>query len=348
MKSKLNFIEKRELHFEVKDKQKFVNKVPKNALVELSNSCNHECVFCYNPEMKRKTSSLNIEKFVGFVKQSAKEGLEEIGLYATGEPFMTKNLDSFIRIAKENGIRRVYITSNGALASIDKVIKCIDAGLDSIKFSINAGTRESYKIIHGFDDFEKVISNLKKIYEFKTNNKIKLQLLCSFVITDLTCDETTAFEQNYNYLFDEKIVFFKAGNQGGRTYEKNKSITRKVKQNNLRKFEYKPCEMLWNRLHLNNEGNLTACCVDYENDLVYTKLNSEKKILEHFNSKKIIELREKHLNNDLDGTICKNCIYNTTVRFNKLMGGETENRDTKNSKTIKNLQNRLKYIKNTN
>lgn len=348
MKSKLNFIEKRELHFEFEDKQKFVNKVPKNALVELSNSCNHECVFCYNPEMKRKTSSLNIEKFVGFVKQSAKEGLEEIGLYATGEPFMTKNLDSFIRIAKENGIRRVYITSNGALASIDKVIKCIDAGLDSIKFSINAGTRESYKIIHGFDDFEKVISNLKKIYEFKTNNKIKLQLLCSFVITDLTCHETTAFEQNYNYLFDEKIVFFKAGNQGGRTYEKNKSITRKVKQNNLRKFEYKPCEMLWNRLHLNNEGNLTACCVDYENDLVYTKLNSEKKILEHFNSKKIIELREKHLNNDLDGTICKNCIYNTMVRFNKLMGGETENRDTNNSKTIKNLQNRLRYIKNTN
>ena len=38
-------------------------------------------------------------------------------------------------------------------------------------------------------------------------------------------------------------------------------------------FEYKPCEMLWNRLHLTADGYLTACCVDYENDLVYKKFD---------------------------------------------------------------------------
>ena len=37
--------------------------------------------------------------------------------------------------------------------------------------------------------------------------------------------------------------------------------------------------MLWNRLHLNNKGYLTACCVDYEDDLVYTKFESNKKVL---------------------------------------------------------------------
>ena len=29
------------------------------------------------------------------------EGLEEVGLYSTGEPFMTKNLDQFIKISKD-------------------------------------------------------------------------------------------------------------------------------------------------------------------------------------------------------------------------------------------------------
>lgn len=346
MGPKLSFFEKRDLRFELKNKKKFVTKIPKNALVELSNACNHECVFCYNPEMKRKTSSLDIKKFNAFVKESAKEGLEEIGLYSTGEPFMTKNLDYFIRNAKEYGVKRVYITSNGALANLEKVIKCIESGLDSIKFSINAGTKESYKIIHGFDDFEKVISNVKKIYNYKTEKKIKLQLLCSFVITDLTISEKDTFKKNYEYLFDEKIAFFKAGNQGGRTHKKNQSITRKIKQNrNTKKFEYKPCEMLWNRLHLNNQGNLTACCVDYENDLVYSKVNSDKKILELFNSKKIVELREKHLNNNLDGTICKNCIYNTSDSFDKLWNVETEKFEKKDSRKIKDLRNRLEYIK---
>ena len=39
-------------------------------------------------------------------------------------------------------------------------------------------------------------------------------------------------------------------------------------KSNLDTDNYKPCEMLWNKLHLTKEGFLTACCVDYENDLL--------------------------------------------------------------------------------
>jgi molybdenum cofactor biosynthesis enzyme MoaA len=96
-----------------------------------------------------------------------------VGLYSTGDPFITKNLDQYISIAKNLNIKRVYITTNGALANFDKAKKCIDAGLDSIKFSINAGTKESYKIIHGFDDFEKVKKNVRDIYEYIKINQIQ-------------------------------------------------------------------------------------------------------------------------------------------------------------------------------
>ena len=38
--------------------------------------------------------------------------------------------------------------------------KAINNGLDSIKFSIHGGTSETYKKIHGKNDFERVIKNL--------------------------------------------------------------------------------------------------------------------------------------------------------------------------------------------
>ena len=53
--------------------------------------------------------------------------------------------DEFISIAKKAKIKRVYTTTNGALASLDRIKSCVAAGLDSIKFSI---TRAMQKIIN--------------------------------------------------------------------------------------------------------------------------------------------------------------------------------------------------------
>ena len=177
--------------------------------------------------MKRKIGSLDIKLFEKFVAKSSNEGLEEIGLYATGEPFMTKNLADFIKIAKNNGIKRVYITSNGALASIHKVKKCLDAGLDSIKFSINAGTKESYKIIHGYDDFEKVIRNVKEIHNYVKRNNLNVKLLCTFIYTNLTYNEIDSFSAKYGKYFDERIGFYQASNQGDLQQKKSIVLTKK-------------------------------------------------------------------------------------------------------------------------
>ncbi len=321
--------------------------VPKNALVELTNACNHACVFCYNPEMNRETSNLDLDLYQSFIKKCVKEGVEEVGLYSTGEPFMTKNLDEYIKFAKNLGIRRVYITTNGALASFDKVKKCIEAGLDSIKFSLNAGSKETYKTIHGYDDFEKVIKNITDIFNYIKENKIKLQILGSYVFTDLTVKEIESYVDNYGYLFED-ISFFKAGNQGGHTLERSSRITKKINEiseNNSRTNFEPPCEMLWNRLHLTSEGFFTGCCVDYENSLVYKKFEKDESIKDQFNSSDIINLRKKHLENNLDGTLCKNCLYNVDEPYEKIMNSSAKN-SKKNDKKEKNLKIRVDLIEN--
>ena len=145
--------------------------------------------------MSRAISHIDFSTYQNFIISCVKEGVDEVGLYSTGDPFMTKNLKDFIFYAKDKGIKRVYITTNGALASFDKAKECIDAGLDSMKFSINAGTRESYKIIHGHDDFDKVFKNLDDIFNYKIKDNLKIQLLSSFVYTNLTYQEIDKFKK---------------------------------------------------------------------------------------------------------------------------------------------------------
>jgi len=361
---------KRRKKFLIDNKSEIAN-VPKNALIELTNACNHACVFCANPKMNRRVSHLSIETYSSFIEKCVEEKVQEVGLYSTGDPFMTKNLFEFIKIAKTKGILRVYITTNGALANFDIAKKCIDNGLNSIKFSINAGTKESYNLIHGHDDFEKVIKNISDIYDYKIKNNLNLQLLSSFVYTNKTAGEVEIFKKKFGKFFEE-MIFFPAHNLGGRNIDTAKRIAHKFttgrtdstaysiggnsflavsmeisKLNSATQAlsaNYKPCEMLWNRLHLTKEGFLTACCVDYENDLVYEKFQNNSSLQDMFNHKKMRELRKKHLSNNLDGTICKGCLYNENSKYEKLSDIKVENSRKLNTSKIANLNERLNKL----
>ena len=132
-----------------------------NFLMELSNACNHACIFCAHQKMQRKVGKINKELAFDILQQAYDLGTREVGFYATGEPFLVPELPEYIRKAKEIGYTYVYLTSNGSLATPERIRAVIDAGLDSLKFSINAPERDLYKFIHGRDDFDTVMDHLK-------------------------------------------------------------------------------------------------------------------------------------------------------------------------------------------
>ena len=82
--------------------------------------------------------------------------MRDVGFYVNGDPLLDKRLAMFIKYAKEIGYTYIYITTNGILANLDRVKKLYEAGLNSIKYSINASNREDY-----FDNY---------IIHYKTDN----------------------------------------------------------------------------------------------------------------------------------------------------------------------------------
>lgn len=228
------------------------------------------------------------------ISEAAEAGVKEIGFYSTGEPFVHKSLADFIAHAKAVGIEYTYISTNGAMAVPERAIKVIEAGLDSIKFSINAGSSETYKLIHGHDDFAKVIENISFISKLRQDGKHKYRLFVSCVVTKPVEAEIEGIKSLFQPLVDE-IEFSKCTpfNWPDEALSANAEI----------------CHMPFNRIHVTAEGYLTLCCVDYQNYLAVADLN-KMSLKEAWNCEAYVKARKMHLENKLAGNLCGRCWRN--------------------------------------
>lgn len=279
---------------------------PRNALVELSNSCNHSCVFCTNPRMVRKKGFLPFDLYQSFVQQAVELGLKEIGLYTTGEPFVVTSLNRFIAAARDAGVEYIYLTTNGALATPDRLVSAIEAGLASIKFSINAGSRETYQLVHGKDDFDTVVENLRFLADYRRRAGKPAHVMASCVVTRFVEGEKEQLQALVGPLVDE-LVFFNVHSQAGQSLAQLRELSVRAAAPPPSEGRLEPCWMLWNRVHLTWEGFLTLCCVDYENALSYADLRKST-LLEAWHNQVITAMRKRHLEGELSGTLCSNCL----------------------------------------
>lgn len=308
---------KREAQLDQFDPSNLSPPFPKVGLIELSNWCNHACVFCANPRMQREKNVLDIGLYERFVREAVGLGLEEIGLYTTGEPFFTKNLDKFVAISKNVGVRYIFLTTNGALATPERVVPVIEAGLSSIKFSVNAGSRETYAAVHGHDDFEKVTENIRFISQYRQKHAPHLRMLASCVVTRFIESEKDLVKKLLLPLVDD-LVFIGVDGQAGQALDQLAYIQSTMSPLVPSAGKAQPCAMLWNRVHVTCEGYLTLCCSDYENALTYADLNAPGTLQEAWNNTTIVTMRRRHRSQDLQGTLCQNCLYGTTDTVNPL------------------------------
>jgi len=275
-----------------------------NFLMEVSNACNHECIFCAHQKMQRKVGKINQELAFDILRQAYDLGTREVGFYATGEPFLVPELHEYIRKAKEIGYTYVYLTSNGSLATPERIREVIDAGLDSIKFSINAPERELYKFIHGRDDFDKVMDHLKYLHEYRQqiNGAFKIY------VTGILTKYTEHMQDKYHEIFDglcDQVVFKFVYNQGGYMPEINDYLRCECDTAPRRR-----CNLPFDAISVTHEGYLSVENADYENMLIVADLNKVS-LKDGWYGEKMKEIRRKFIEDDLGGTLCDGCVHRT-------------------------------------
>jgi len=273
-----------------------------NFLLELSNACNHKCIFCAHQKMKRKVGRMKPEMVESALRQAYELGTREVGFYATGEPFLVQELPQYIKLAKDIGYEYTYLTSNGALATPEKIRDVIDAGLDSIKFSINAPEREMYKFIHGRDDYDVVVRHLEYLNQYRIESGKNFKIFVTGILTRFTENMQEMYHEKFGNLADE-IVFKFVYNQGGYMPEIEHLLKCECDKETFRK-----CNLPFDALCVTYEGYLSVENADYENMLVVADLNKVS-LKDAWYGDKMKDVRRMFLEDNLCGTICDCCVH---------------------------------------
>jgi MoaA/NifB/PqqE/SkfB family radical SAM enzyme len=275
---------------------------PNNMLVEITNRCNYQCNFCGHTQMDNHFGDIDHVFLKRILHEAYDMGVRWVGLYTIGEMFLCKNIVTHIKNAKEAGFEYIYADTNGALADKKNLESVITAGLDSIKFSINAGKTETYKKIHGQDKFETVIENLRICYELKQQLNQKMKILVSFVVTKENEDEIEILRGMVKPYINEYMVHPMSVRPCSETDKRNTLVPRMGKS-----MQEIPCSMVFTRLHITFDGFLTACCQDFNYNLLLADLKTTS-LKKAWVSKNAIKLRQAHLNRNVEGFLCDNCV----------------------------------------
>jgi len=148
-------------YFEADDAQRSdaAVKNPVCLYLETTNRCNLLCTTCPRTyEELEPPADMSWALFTRIVDQLPE--IERAVLHGVGEPMMVKNLAKMVRYLKDRGTY-VLFNTNGTLLNDKNGRALIDAGLDELRVSLDAATRESYKAIRGKDFFARILRNVR-------------------------------------------------------------------------------------------------------------------------------------------------------------------------------------------
>lgn len=292
--------------------------VPRSVKIELTGRCNFMCSFCARSARLRDQKDMDPEMFRRLLAEMRAAGVEEIGLFYLGESFMVRWLEDAIRYAKhECGYPYVFLTTNGSLSTPKKIKACIEAGLDSLKFSLNYADEDQFAEIANVKRalYRNMMANIRGARavrdEVEAQTGHRCGLYASYIQYDGAQGERMAeVVHDLSPILDEIYalpLYSQADLVADAGAERRWEVTAGNRGRVGALRDPIPCWAAFTEGHITWDGKLSACCFDHDGRFHMGDL-TKTPFVDAWNSEVFQNLRKAHIGGDVTGTPCEKCV----------------------------------------
>ncbi|HET9469836.1 MAG TPA: radical SAM/SPASM domain-containing protein [Usitatibacter sp.] len=261
---------------------------PKSVKMELTAQCDWRCAFCGQPSREKKRGEMGWPLFTRLVGEMADAGVEEVGFFFLGESFLCDWLPDAIGHAKARGIPFAFLTTNGSSATPERVKACMEAGLDSLKFSVNFADEHQFRDVAlarpGL--YRDALDNLRSARRVRDEGGHACGLYAS------SLDLGPGHAERMEPVLAEVLPY--------------------VDEHYWQPLHAKggpmpiPCWSVFTQAHVTFDGKLSACGFEADGAAIMADL-THVSFLEGWQSERFARLRNAHLERDVTCTLCEDC-----------------------------------------
>ena len=137
---------------------------PRYIQIETILGCDAECPFCPQKQIDRKPVVMAEATWKKIVDDTRGLGIT-YRPFLQNEALVDKRLPEIVRYIKEDPTARAEINTNGNLLDAKRGAALIDAGIDLVRFSIDAFSSETFAACRVGLDYRKVVDNVNRFIE---------------------------------------------------------------------------------------------------------------------------------------------------------------------------------------
>ena len=264
----------------------------------------------------KRDEDMSLEFFKGITAEMSEAGVVEIGLFYLGEslmaPILTIQACRFLK--DELQMPYVFLTTNGSLATEDTVGALMEAGLDSLKFSLNASDEDQFEAVMGVKGkwYEKSLQNLEKAYNLRNEYGYRTKLYASSIKYDGDQQERMeALVKERIEPFVDQHYWLPLYSMGAVATQREEELGYKPTAGNQGRIgglvNPLPCWSCFTEGHVRRDGVVSLCCFDADGRFQIGDLKTHT-WMEVWHNADFQKIRKAHLDKDLTGTVCEECV----------------------------------------
>lgn len=268
--------------------------------LEPSNYCNIDCTCCPVDRMERKKGNMDFGLFKKIINEASEIGVKRIHLYLHGESMIHPKIVEMIAYIKLNGLG-ITMHTNGMLLSREKIEKVLQSGINSgdyFIFSILGFSKKVHEKLMKGVNHEKVKKNLSEFIELRKMSNVNgpiIEVLLYRMPENI--HEEAEFVRYWSRIVDHVHPVGEISDSFAEYKRDGQNIPSRKKT----------CKLLWERMTIYWNGDVTMCAEDLDGDYVLGNLK-EMSIKEIWNGHKLKSIKRSHTEgNFMNISLCSKC-----------------------------------------